>query len=77
MIPAAYIIAVLDCCREKMGFTKPNTTEASVTAQASRGNGEAAEEEEVKTKISNIILIFGCPPFSFVPANSTLTVELF
>ena len=46
-------------------------------AQANRESSEAVEREEVKTKIINLILIFSCPQFSFVPADSTLTVELF
>jgi hypothetical protein len=79
-IPGSYILAIFDCCREKLRYDAPPPTATGIkgVVHAARGTGEAPEEDtDEHTSFRNLIMVFGCPPNSFVPADSTLTVELF
>ena len=60
-IQKSYIVAVFDCCRQKL-------------KQATRGG---AEEEESKAEANNLVLTFGCQPDDTVPERSTIAVAFF
>ena len=62
-IPKAYVVALLDCCREKL-------------SEAMRGGNteQPAEEEE---EGMNLVITFGCPPSSGTPAKSEIAVAYF
>ena len=62
MIPGAYIMAVLDCCRVKLGV-RPIPT---------RGEGGSGK----KQKLKNLIIFFACPPGGTASGNSRLTGDL-
>lgn len=62
-IANSYIVAVFDCCREKL-------------PGQSRGGGD--EDEEVKTQATtNLVMTFGCPPSDGVPDKSTIAIAFF
>ena len=61
---AAYIVGLLDCCREKM---KINEVRGGMGVNSS----DIIEEGE------NIILAFGCPPSRDTTAASTLAEDFF
>ena len=74
-----YVVALLDCCREKM--TVKEVQHGKKVKVDGRGGGVAfEEEEELDFSVApsrDLIIAFGCPPNSYTPAESTLTVELF
>ena len=59
----AYVIAVLDCCRERLPV-------------ATRGTGENVEFAEIDSGM-NLILTFGCEPSRTTAAKSTISKEYF
>ena len=61
----AYVIGLMDCCREKKVDKEP--------LRGGAGDGEPADPEDT----TNIILLFGCPPSNFTPAESTLAKDFF
>ena len=62
MIPGAYIMAVLDCCRRKLGI-RP------IPTRGESGSGK-------KQKLKNLIIFFACPPGGTASGNSHLTGDL-
>ena len=62
----SYVIAVLDCCREKL-------------PEATRGTGEDVniDEGDEPGRDFNFIVTYGCPPSDGTPAKSTISQAYF
>ena len=77
-VESTYVIALLDCCREKM--TVNEVVKGKKIKVEGRGGGEAFVEEEIEDSIikaRDLIIVFGCPPNSYTPADSPLTVDFY
>ena len=62
--PGGYVIAIFDCCRERI-------------SDAMRGGAEAPAQVEDMDDYCNFIFWFGCQPNSGVSAASTIAVDFF
>ena len=75
-VPSCYVVALFDCCREKM--TIKEVQEGKMVKVDGRGGGMMEEEEDFSVvKARDLMIVFGCPPNSYTPAESTLTVGWF
>ena len=75
-IASTYVVALFDCCREKI--TVKEVQEGKMVEVEGRGGGLMEEEPDwsvVKTR--DLMIVFGCPPNSYTPAESPLTVGFF
>ena len=63
--PGAYILAIFDCCRERL-------------SEAMRGGADAPAQDVADLEdYCNYVFVFGCPPNSGVSASSTIAVDFF
>ena len=53
----AFVLGILDCCREKIPLQK-------------RAGNNVKEDSDSEEAYSNFIISFGCPPSSYVNADS-------
>ena len=75
-VPSTYVVALLDCCREKM--TVAEVQQGKKVKVEGRGGGMMEEEPDWSVvKARDLMIVFGCPPNSYTPAESTLTVGWF
>ena len=71
-----YVVALFDCCREKM--TVAEVQQGKKVKVDGRGGGLMEEEPDYSVaKARDLMIVFGCPPNSYTPAESTLTVGFF
>ena len=75
-VPSCYVVALFNCYREKM--TVDEEKKGKIVKVDDHGDGMMIEEEDLLvTKARDLIIVFGCPPNSQTPADSTLSVNWF
>ena len=75
-IEGCFVVALFDCCREKM--TVDEVQKGKMVKVEGRGGGMMEEEPDWSVaKARDLMIAFGCPPNSYTPAESTLTVGFF
>ena len=73
---STYVVALLDCCREKL--TVKEVQKGKMVKVEGRGDGMVEEEPDWSVvKSRDLMIVFGCPPNSYTPAESTLTVGFY
>ena len=76
-VSSCYVVGLFDCCREKMTVSEVQDGKKMVKVDG-RGGGMMEEEEDYSVvKARDLMIVFGCPPNSYTPAESTLTVGWF
>ena len=74
-----YVVALLDCCREKIDLTKWRGTGSGNNAELSPDLESlfAAQDAIQQRHNTNLLITYGCPPSQGVPAKSTIAVAYF
>ena len=73
---STYVVALLDCCREKK--TVMEVQKGKKVKVDGRGGGMMEEEPDWSVvKSRDLMVVFGCPPNSYTPADSPLVVGFF
>ena len=77
---SCYILAVLDCCREKLVELKPVVLDNPIIkaiGEPCRGSKPMPDKATEIASEGSIIIMYGCPPSGSTPVDSNMTVELF
>lgn len=72
-----YVIALLDCCREKLDSTKWRGTSNKADLSPDLEALFAAQDAIQQRHDCNYLVTYGCPPSQGVPAKSTIAVAYF
>ena len=84
-IKNTYVVALFDCCREKMTCKDIVNGKTTTSGGPSRGGTDKSSMDQDKDdqkyeddgKARNLIIVFGCMPFDRTPADSKLIVQFF
>ena len=75
-VDGTFVVALFDCCRGNM--TVNEVQKGKKIKVDGRGGGTAFDEEDYSVaKARDLMIVFGCPPNSYTPAESTLTGGFF
>ena len=72
-----YVVALLDCCREKIDLTKWRGTSNHADLSPDLESLFAAQDTIQQRHDTNLLITYGCPPSQGVPAKSTIAVAYF
>ena len=72
-----YVIALLDCCREKIDFTKWRGSIKKAKIPSDLEVMFEAQDMIQQTHDTNYLVTYGCEPSRGVPSKSTIAVAYF
>ena len=72
-----FVVALLDCCREKVDSTKWRGTNNKADVDPDLLALFAMQDDIQQKNTTNYLITYGCPPDTGVPAKSTIAVAYF